>query len=325
MYHFVRSGGPIPAAHLGVLQEHFERCGLPITTHDELPDAGRVVPGDAYLSCDMSLGDRLATARESIFQVQLAHNLTGLKGSPFDASRADLNVLPGRQVLERYRLDPADPRHVIAGYPKWDSIYRERFVQAERRRELSAAFGPDPALPWVLFYPTGPNAAYTSTAGRAVEIYARLRRDLGPIEYVLCNHSHNDADPAAHAAVDEVRALSRRDRRVRVAEGPRTLPWLAACNLFVTDVASSLLTAVSMDKPVLFVPIATIERCRQATLDFQCGDSLDELADVRAWLAAYRTPARLRALFERAVAFDDDQNCERVTRLVVERHAAWRR
>jgi hypothetical protein len=323
MYHFVRSGGPIPASHLSVLLEHFERVGLPCEVHDEDLTPDDLVSGDAYLSCDMSFGDRLAASRAQSFHVQLAHNLTGLKGSPFDASRADLNILPGRLVLERYRIDATDPRYVVAGYPKWDSIYRERFAQAERRRALALAHGLDLGLPWVVFYPTGPNAAYATTAGRAVEIYARLRRDLGPIEYLLCDHAHNEAHPAARAAVDEVRALGRRDRHVRVVDGHRTLPWLTACDLFVTDVASSLLTVLSMDKPVLFVPIVAIERCREATSAFQCGDFLDDVGDVRAWLGATRTAEPLRALFARAVAYDDDQNCARIARLIVERYEAW--
>ncbi len=323
-YHFLRGGGAIPGAHTEVLLDHFIPRGLPVVDHGDHFDVPRVVAGDAYITCDMEVDAGLEPVREKVFQVQLAHNLTGIKGSHFGRSGANLNVLPGRQILELHEVDLGDPRYVIAGYPKWDRIVAERRLQAERRQSAAEDRGLDPALPWVVFYPTGPSGAFTSNAGRAIEIYLRARRDLGPCEYLFCNHAHNDTDSDTRQALAALRALARADHHVHLIGGHATLPLLAACDLFITDVASTLLTVVSMDKPVLFIPITTIDRCREAARALQCGAWLDEVPDLRAFLADYHTPAALRELLLHCVAFDDDQNCERIMQLIVERVAAWR-
>ncbi|MBN1774239.1 MAG: hypothetical protein JXB32_23470 [Deltaproteobacteria bacterium] len=323
MIHFVLSGGPIPADHLRHLVNHFHRRGVAHRVHARL-GAGDVVPGDACVACDVRLGEALGGLRERVFQVQLAHNLTGLKGSPFRQSSADLNVLPGRQIVERYDLDPTDPRFVVAGYPKWDAIHAERSRAAERRATLAAERAMDPERPWVVFYPTGPSASFSGNLGRASDLYERLQRGLGPLEFVCCNHAGNEEDARLRDELDRLRELAARDSRFQVVSGRDALPFVTACDLFLTDIASPLLTALSLDKPVLFLPIETTEPFREPTRRFQCGAFVDDVTDLRSFLENYRTPHPLRNLLRRCVAFDDDRNCERVGSLILGRYDRWR-
>ena len=189
MIRFVLSGGPIPAAHLLPLVRHFTARGWEHAIHSEPPGELEPVDGDAYVACDMALDRALEGRRRRVFQIQLQHNLTGLKGSDFGRSGADLHLLAGRRILESCGVPADDPRYRIRGYARWDEIRRERPLQAQRRREVSGSAGAEPLLPWVCFSPTGPNAACRSNLGRAPRILERLRRGLGDVELFVCDHA----------------------------------------------------------------------------------------------------------------------------------------
>jgi hypothetical protein len=323
MIHFVRSGGPVPSAHLTDLIAHFDARGL---EYDTL--AGMYTfearAGDAYVTCDMSLDKTLSPVRDSVFEVQLSHNLTGLKGSPFGQSRADLNILPGRQSVEAQGVVSDDHRFVIGGYAKWDRIYPERFRTQHRRRDISRALDIEPEKLWVCFFPTGPNRYFRGNAARAWPIHHRLHSELpGGHHLFFLDHAHNDQEHDTRDAVAGLRDLAATDPALTVVDGAQALEFITACDLFITDIASALLTALSMDKPVLFIDIDVKRGRRQAVEHFQCGPRLEEVGRVGDYVAGYTPSEKLRSLFHRCVEFDDDQNCRRIADLILNGYARW--
>ena len=115
------------------------------------------------------------------------------------------------------------------------------------------------------------------------------------------------------------------DPRLHLVDGAEALPAIAACDLFVTDIASTLLTAVSFGKPVLFVPLEHDLQPRRRVDDFQCGDFLDDVTDLRAFVARTTTPSALRELLASCVTYDDEENCERLGLSIREAYERWRR
>ena len=115
MIRFVLSGGRIPAAHLLPLVRHFAARGWEHAIHAGPLDELEPADGDAFVACDTGLDRALRGRPERVFRIQLQHNLTGLKGSDFGRSRAELHLLAGRRILESCGADPADPRYRIRG------------------------------------------------------------------------------------------------------------------------------------------------------------------------------------------------------------------
>ena len=323
MIHFVRSGGLIPASHLDYLIRHFEVRGIEHVVHDTLVAPDEVHPGHAYVSCDMNLDRVLYPHLAQVFSIQLPHNLTVVKGSDFKTSHAQLNVLAGRAQMSAYRAD-GDPRFVIGGYSKWDLIYPERFRQQQRRAELSERLGLRAELPWVVFYPTGPNRFLRSTLHLAPRIYARLCKRLGPHEFILCDHDLNQYHDLCQLVIEQVRALSLKHGSVHIVDGAETLPFISACDLFITDVASSVTTAMSMSKPILFVR----QHCTPSIADkvrwLQAGTFFDQVEDVGSFIRCYETPPQMQELFSSIIEYDDDENRERITSLILEAVERWR-
>jgi hypothetical protein len=248
-----------------------------------------------------------------------------LKGSPFGRSRADLNIVPGVQTLEAAGVGVDDERFVIGGYPKWDRIYPERFRIEERRRAIASSHGVDPGTRWVCYYPTGPNAGFRGNAGKTARILNRLQADLpGEFHLFFIDHAHNAGEVETRHAVEDLGVRAEIDSRLTVVEGAHALPYITACDLFITDIASAVLTALSMDKPTLFVDIQLRAGDRSAVERFQCGPYLHEIPSLADYIESYSPPASLRSLFLRCIEHDDDENCRRITELVLYSYASWR-
>jgi hypothetical protein len=325
--HFLSTKDPITSSHLRYLSDHFARVGIEHTAwaDDGPPPLDAFEPGHAYVACNLLVDDWIEPVRDQVFSVQLAHNLTGLKGTPFGLSRADLNVLPGRQIAECMGLRGDDPRYVIGGYPKWDRIYPERFVQARRRADLAAASGMDPSLPWVVFYPTGPMNKSRANVARAGEIFDRVRRSFGAVEYFFCDHAHNRTHRGQAGRFWEgLPALAEREPRFHVIDGAGCLAHIAACDLFITDIASTVITAISMDKPILFIAVPGASTKRSQIERFQAAPLLRDVPDIAAYVRGYATPPALAELYARCVRYDDDGNCARITSLVADAYDSWR-
>jgi len=324
--------------HLRYLREYFDEEGIEYVDHDGMVYGDELVAGDAYLACSILAIDANPVQLESIFEVQLAHNLTGIKGNPFHQRAGNLNILGGRQVAVRQELDLADPRFVVGGYPKWDFIYPERHRVEERRQELVAEKGLDPSLPWVCFYPTGPNLMVMGGITRVFDILSSVERKLGANEFLICNHAQNRKRGETKKTLEKIEELlgdlkcfdssdvgGNGKSRVHLVDGGDALRHITACDLFITDVASTLITAVSMGKPVAHI---AVKKKRERSVNFkvmQKGTFLKDIDDLRCFLENYQTPKELKNLFQLCVAYDDDKNRERITQMVLNRYEEWRK
>jgi len=316
MIHFVMEPSPIISSHLQPLVRHLAGRGIPHDTvqMDDLLRQGEVFAGDTYVSCNLFFDDWLDDRRSRIFQVQLQHNLTGIKGSPLGQSRADLTVLAGEQVRDVQCIDPADDRWVIAGYPKWDIIRAARGSRDACRAAIADELGLDPAFPWVVFYPTGKNRDYAPVASRAMDLRARALEGMGPCEFVFVNHAENEA-----RYVDWLGKMGRDEGGIHTVDGKDSLKHLRACDLFVTDIASTVVTAISFGVPVLFTRVRPPFGWKRLIETIQVGPFIEDVRDVGDYVRGHSTPPGQRDLFERCIAFDDDRNCERITDLILER------
>jgi hypothetical protein len=282
-----------------------------------------IKPGEIYLSCMIELIDFSDEDLKDVFTVFLAHNLTGIKGVNFDKSRANLNIIGGKQVAEVQKIDLNDPRYVIGGYAKWDKIYKERFLQEQRRRELAESKGLNPTLPWICYYPTGPNRGYQGGHVHTFDLFDRMESEFDACEFIFCNHAENERYPESKWTLEKLEFVEREEDHLHVIDGSEALAVIAACDLFITDVASTLITALSMEKPVAFVPIIKKEPLSHSVQSLQCGKFTEDIADLAAYIKEYDPPPELEMLFNKCVAHDDDQNCRRIVDLIRERHARW--
>jgi len=326
MLHFHLSESMILSDHLRYIVEYCQANDIPHTALENLQPES-IAPGDAVVSCYDKMLEELDENRDKVFKVLLPHNLTGLKGTPYSIVDTDLSVISGKLILNNNGVDRENPRFVIGGYAKWDTIFRERFSIAQRRREIATGAGLDPEIPWIVFYPTAPNELFRGNQHRAIPICERIRNDIGPCEFILCLHFNICQDREAQQAVRRFRKYARRHRGVRCFDGSNALGLITSCDLFISDIASTMITAISMDKPVLFIKArykfeASRSR-RENVAAFQCGTFFGNVNDFRSFLKGYETPDILRNLLHSCVAFDDDQNCARIMKIILKRYQEW--
>ncbi len=339
MFHFVEIGGGIAKDHLRDLKRYFEVQGIRYETHAGVIYGDELCKGDCYISCAYVAIDAGPIERERIFEVQLPHNLTGIKGNNIGRSRANLNILGGRRIAICQSLDLSNPRFVVGGYAKWDRIYPERFRVKERRAELVEERGLDPELPWVCFYPTGPNEYIWGGMDKVFTTLLEVEQKAGPVEFLVCNHANNNKYRHSRQTVERFIELAGSEEasadsslvggtgksRMHLVDGADGLRHITACDLFLTDVASTLITALSMKKPIAmlkvkekeleYVKLAGLDRCKR----------LDDIDDLEAYIAGYEMDEVAKNLFKECVEYDDDRNCERITEIIISRYEDWKK
>lgn len=338
MFHFLDLRVRIMNDHMKDLQRYFDSQGIAYETQNQILYGDELVEGDCYISCAYVAIDAGPIERDRIFEVQLPHNLTGIKGNNIAKSKADLNILGGRRIADCQRLNLSDPRFLIGGYAKWDRIYPERFRIEERRTELIRDRGLDPGLPWVCFYPTGPNETFWGGMDQAFSTLLEVERKLGPMEFLICDHANNRKYRHSRQVIERIVELAGNREgsvdsshvggtgksRMHLVDGADALRHIVACNLFITDIASTLVTAMSMKKPVAmlrfkemelpFVKEAGFDRCRL----------LEDIDDLGEYITNYQMDEGVSAFFRECVEYDDDRNCERITEIIVSRYEDWK-
>lgn len=330
MIHFIRSGASIAADHLDDLIRHFDNLGIEYQTHNRRLEWSETTPGHVYVSANTQMVTGPKPAAHEIWRIQLPHNLTGLKGIHFGQSDADLNLLSGPRIATLQGVDLADPRFEVGGYAKWDRIYQERNKVGQRREELAASMGLRPHLPWVVFYPTGPSKQVAGNQRRGEHIHKRVFNDLGPHEFIYCDHARTKDYPECAAAVQRLRHLSDRHEGIHILDGLFALPAITACNLFITDIASTVITALSLNKPIAFIRTNVSEDASgvltaQSAQDFQCSPALGQIPDLRSFMDHWKPAPALQKLFAGCVEFDDDNNCRRVADRILEKISVWKK
>lgn len=320
MIHFVRVG-PIPGGHLDYLIRYWDQQNLDYELHEERLAPDQIIAGHCYVTCSSQMVKGDSPRLSDLFQVQLPHNLTGLKGINFDTSGADLNILAGPRVPLLQGLDLDSPRFVIGGYAKWDTIYQERFLKQQRREELGRDHGYDLGAKWVCFYPTGPNKMVSGNLHKTLRLYQRLADDMGNVEFFLLNHARNPRTEHTRLVLEEIEEAGL--PRVHIIDGADTLHYITACDLFITDIASAVVTAMSMDKPIIFMQVKFNGKVVPRTTAFQQAPLLREVRDFGDYVRDWVSPPGLRRLFDECVAFDDADNCSRITTIIRSSFARW--
>jgi hypothetical protein len=157
-----------------------------------------------------------------------------------------------RRFAQKGLLREDDPRIDRIGMPKLDRMVNGEIDTAALRRELEL----DPALPVVLYAPSGTHSSITTNG---LELIERLQQM--PINLLIKLHDksldfrRNVSDWLAEvkkrACPDGVGATS---GRVRVIEGFDIVPFLALADLLISDFSSAANEFLLRDRPVVFLP-----------------------------------------------------------------------
>jgi CDP-glycerol:poly(glycerophosphate) glycerophosphotransferase len=162
------------------------------------------------------------------------------------ALRFDVLCLPGRYHAELYRqqglLRPGGPRCFLTGYAKTDPL-AERAIDRAPLRELEM----DPALPTILFAPTGEKRNALEIHGvEAIRAIRKTRR------YNLLIKPH-DHPKRAIDWFSELAGLE--DERTRLVRALDVVPYLKAADLLITDASSVAFEYTLLDRPIVFLDV----------------------------------------------------------------------
>lgn len=206
-------------------------------------------PYDVYVTSNVSVR---AQPRNPRLSVQIFHGVSfrNFAVSP-EYLRFDKLFFPGRYMMEQYIargiLAEGDPRIELMGMPKLD-----RLVDGSiRRNEVLSSLGLDPAVPTVLWCPTGARHNGFELFGHAG--LAAIQK-LG-VNLIVKLHDHPHLKK--NQTRDEVLA------HARVGLGPQgrlidhsdVTPLLVAADLLVSDASSVAFEFCNLDRPIVFIDV----------------------------------------------------------------------
>lgn len=264
---------------------------------------GRVLPVDACVT--PSFNDRVQplNARRTI---QVFHGVSFKNYCIKEkARRYDRLYLPGRYHRRRYveagLFADDDPRLVVTGLPKLD-----RLVDGSlERNAVLADLGLDPALPTVLFAPTGDPGNALARFGEP--ILAELLDQ--PINVIVKPHDHPRRDPGC--AIDWPERLRSVDHpRFHAGLGADVTPLLAAADLLLTDASSVAFEYTLLDRPIVFMHVPEIlEGPRAARFDLgtwgrRGGDVVERPEELRQLVPRLLADPSEKSDVRRAIAAD---------------------
>lgn len=212
----------------------------------------RALPFDVYLSPNFS--NRLF-ARRARLKVQIFHGVS-FKNCGVHAEkteRFDRLFVPGpyhrRRFIEQGILKSGDPRIRMVGLPKLDRLSNGSLDRVAILRALDL----DPALPVVLYAPTGDPGNSLNRQGEAI-LNALL--DL-PIQLIVKPHDHAGRD--ADCNIDwRARLTDWKHERLRADLGSDVVPLLFAADLLITDASSVAFEYTILDRPIVFMDVPEI-------------------------------------------------------------------
>ncbi len=161
------------------------------------------------------------------------------------ALRYDYLCLPGSYHAEQYRkqglVREEGPAILVTGFPKADALVAPNSDERAPLREL----GLDPALPTVLFAPTGDKHNALEIMGR--DVIQRVR-SWGRWNLLVKPHDH------PKRAVDWFSELAELEgERVRLVRATDVAPYLRAVDVLLTDASSVALEYTLLDRPIVFL------------------------------------------------------------------------
>ncbi len=164
------------------------------------------------------------------------------------ALRYDLLCLPGRYHGEQYRdnglVRDSGARCLVTGFPKVDPLVGGTLD----RDALLRSMGLDPALPTILFAPTGEKHNALDTMG--VEVVEAISKAEGAWNLLVKPHDHpkKDIDWFAELAPYESKTM-------RIVKERDIIPYLHAADLLLTDMSSVAVEYTLLDRPIIFLHI----------------------------------------------------------------------
>jgi hypothetical protein len=150
-----------------------------------------------------------------------------------------------RRFAQKGILREDDPRIDRIGMPKLDRLANGEIDTAALRGELEL----EPALPVVLYAPSGTHSSITTNG---LELIERLQQM--PINLLI--KLHDKSLDFRRNVSDWLAEVKRRATggRVRVIEGFDIVPYLALADLLVSDFSSAANEFLLRDRPVVFLP-----------------------------------------------------------------------
>ncbi|MHC4605491.1 MAG: CDP-glycerol glycerophosphotransferase family protein [Planctomycetota bacterium] len=222
--------------------------------YDPFPvDRSRVIPIERAREEDF---DVLVCAHlsDSLFPrfakrtVQIYHGVSFKNLAVRDkALRFEFLCLPGRYHAEMYQkhglVRKYGSRCLVTGFPKADPLAGGSF----ERDALLRRAGVDPALPTILFAPTGDKHNSLETMGK--EVIGAVGA-AGAWNLLVKPHDHpkNDIN-----WFDELAPLQ--NDRFRLVRDLNVVPYLQAADLLITDASSVAVEFTLLDRPILFLEV----------------------------------------------------------------------
>ncbi|MFQ5479879.1 MAG: CDP-glycerol glycerophosphotransferase family protein [Thermodesulfobacteriota bacterium] len=163
------------------------------------------------------------------------------------ALRYDMLCLPGRYHAEQYRdnglVRDGVALCLVTGFPKVDSLVGG----ALNKEALLRGMGLDPALPTILFAPTGEKHNALDTMGK--EVVEALGK-AGQWNLLVKPHDHPKKD------IDWFTELaSYEGKTMRLVKERDIIPYLYAADLLLTDMSSVAVEYTLLDRPIVFLHI----------------------------------------------------------------------
>ncbi len=155
-----------------------------------------------------------------------------------------------RRFAQKGILRGDDPRIDMIGMPKLDRMVNDEIDTEALRRELEL----DPALPVVLYAPSGTHSSITTNG---LEVIERLQRM--PVNLLIKLHDKSlDFRRTANDWLKEVKKRAggqpAQAGRVRIIEGYDIVPYLALADVLISDFSSAANEFLLRDRPVIFLP-----------------------------------------------------------------------
>lgn len=180
--------------------------------------------------------------------VQLFHGVSFKNLAVRDkALRYDILCLPGRYHAEMYQKNGLVRANgslcLITGFPKCDPLANREMD----RHALLSEMRMNPALPTILFAPTGEKHNALETAGEAL---IRCIAAVKNWNLLIKPHDHPKNQIDWFGRLEEFES-----DQVRTVKGRDVIPYLNAADVLMTDASSVAVEYTLLNRPILFIDV----------------------------------------------------------------------
>ncbi|MCK5237362.1 MAG: CDP-glycerol glycerophosphotransferase family protein [Deltaproteobacteria bacterium] len=216
------------------------------------------------------------------------------------ALRFDVLCLPGPYHAELFRsqgfIRKGGSECLLTGFAKTDALINETLDRNELLRGLDV----DPALPTLLFAPTGDKHNALESMG---EKLISSISDAGKWNLLIKPHDH------PKNVINWFERLKPfENERVKVVRDLNVIPYLHAADLLITDASSVSVEYTLMDRPIIFLEIPKLmakitKRAEALDLDSRrIGTIIDKKADIVETITESLAQKEQRSELRREVA-----------------------